>query len=42
MWELICDNCGKIIPMEMNFIEYDYPTILIFCNEDCEDKYNRS
>lgn len=41
-WELICDACGKVIPMGINFIEYKDPVMLIFCNEDCEDEYNRS
>lgn len=40
--ELICDNCYKVIPIGINFIKYENPVILIFCNEDCEDEYNRS
>jgi hypothetical protein len=39
--KLICDNCNKII-LDTNFIKYEYPVVLIFCNEDCEDEYNRS
>jgi len=35
-WELICDNCGKMIPIGLNFIEDGY---LIFCNENCKIEY---
>ena len=39
-FELICDGCGKEIFDCMHHIEYDNG--LVFHNEDCEDKYNRS
>lgn len=40
--KLICDNCSKIIPDSANFIKYENPVIRIFCNEDCEDEYNKN
>ena len=35
-WELICDSCGKVIPMGLNFIENGY---LVFCGGKCESGY---
>ena len=35
-YELICDNCGRIIPDCTNHIE---DGILVFCNDECEFEY---
>ena len=35
----ICDNCRKILKGK-NHIEYDND--IAFCNEDCEDEWNRA
>ena len=37
-WELICDKCGKAIPMGLHFIEDGN---LVFCNENCYNEYWR-
>lgn len=36
-YELICYNCGRMIPDCTNWIEYADGTV--FCNEECESEY---
>lgn len=36
-YELICENCGDIIPDCTNYIEYGETC---FCNEECESEYD--
>ena len=35
-WEPICDNCGKMIPSGMTYIDHNG---LIFCNNECQGDY---